>query len=373
MPKGKPLRALADAAKLAPLLEACEARVVTRQWTSGDLWSPEPYYFERNQYSRGKKLAKQPAATHNASHYGYDPAGRVARIRSWSGFLKKWHEEELFVPEDARTMIAYRFRVDGTLLNVHRYIHDGQGRLIEHEILFAEAKTTAAQTFVWEDGLLTRVDVVRWGQSWTLEWNELGQLLAIFAVSSESGKPSEIYRRPAKGETLGALLDVIEKRLVEVIPKVVAKVKPKAPAYALLLVLDEEEWRYPLPPSLVLAFETDRVRLRKTQPDRMRDFLWSAPEMTAFDIPGLELRDPRLTAAAQRANQHLAAKGNQSKAKALAREVARTLQAVDWSALRAVTDDFVVFVTSLEGDGWRDVRRDAPPALAKRLAARGEL
>jgi len=38
-----------------------------------------------------------------------------------------------------------------------------------------------------------------------------------------------------------------------------------------------------------------------------------------------------------------------------------------------VSDDFVVYATSLEGDGWRDVRRDAPAAIKKRLIARKEL
>ncbi len=372
MARAKALRALADAAKLAPLLAQCEARVASRQWASGWIWSPEPLWFERNQYSRGRKLAKQGSTKQIAKQYGYDAEGGVVRIRDWSGFLGKWHEEELFVPEDDRTVIAYRFRVDGTLLNVHRYVHDDDGLLVEHEIYFAEAKRSGAQTFVWEDGLLTRVDVERWGQSWTLEWNDLGLLRAIFSVSP-GHPPTEIYRRPEKGETLGGLLDVISERLLEVIPRVVSKVKPRSPAYALLLVLDEEEWRYPLPPSLALAFEADRTRLRTTYADRMRDVIWSAPEMATFDVPGLALRDPRLAAAAKRANQHLAAKGTQSKAKALVREVSRSLQKLEWSTFRAVTEDFVVYVTTLDGDGWRDVRRDAPPALVKRLIARGEL
>ena len=79
-PKNPSLKSLATAATFNALVKQCEARVASRQWASDALSSPEPYYFERNQYSRGRKLAKQPAASQDAEHYGYDAVGRVARL-----------------------------------------------------------------------------------------------------------------------------------------------------------------------------------------------------------------------------------------------------------------------------------------------------
>lgn len=363
------LATLAQQARIAKLVGACEARVVRRQWASWDIWSPEPLYFERNQYSRGRKLAKQPARKHDAKLYGYAADGRVARVQSWSGFLGKWNEEELYVPVGDRVVVSYRFRVDGTLMNVHRYTSDADGRLVLHEVFFGEAKRVARQKFVWRDGLLERVDVTSWGHSWKLDWDDIGQLQKIFGVSS--GKSHEIYRRPATGETLPALLELIRDRLIEVIPAVFAKEKPKSKAYALALVVDEEEWRYMLPPLLACGFEADRAEIHATRPQYMLDKLWSAAEI--YGSPTLELRDRRLAAAAKRANQQIWSAGAQGKVTPMLREVARALQAIDWKSRRAVTDDFVVYVTALEGEGPRHVRRDAPPALRKQLKARGYL
>ncbi len=284
----------------------------------------------------------------------------------------RWHEEELFVPSGDDVVVAYRFRCDGTLMNVDRYTHDAEGRLLVHEMYAAEAKRSGSQRYVWNAGVLERVEVTNWGNGWALEWDKEGELLAISSVYPD-GQTAEVYRRPAKGESLAQLFEVIYARLLEVVPRVVARMKPTSKAYALLLVLDEEEWRHALPPSLAVGFEVDRERLRKTDPDRMRDLLWSAADVPSFDAPGLELRDARLSDAAKRANQHLWQAGTQNKAKALMRRLARELQALDWSVLRAVSDDFVVYVTALEGDGARHVRRDAPAAIKKRLIGRGEI
>lgn len=363
---GPTISTLARNARLAPLIAACEKRVVSRQWATSDIWSPEPLWFERHRYGKGRKLAAQPAKNKDAHLYGYDARGIPARVRQWSGFLGKWHEEELYVP-DGNVLVRYRFRTDGKLMNVERFSHDDDGRPVLQEVAFVESKKSATQKFVWKDGLLVRVDAKNWGASYKLTWTALGELEAIFEVWK--GRPHEIYRRPKKGETLAGLLAIIRERLLAIIPRAVAKAKPKSEAYALMLVCDEEEWRHALPPSLTLAFEEDRVRLAKSYGDRMADVMWSAPEIDSE----IDLSDARLDAACKRANQIVWRDSAHAKVTRFVRAVAKELQALDWSKLRKVNDDFVVYATRLEGDGELDVRRDAPPAIKKRLVARGLL
>jgi len=334
------LSSLVAKADRSVLVKRCESLVASRQWASWDIWSPEPYYFERNQYGRGKKLARQPAPTKDAKLYGYDAAGRVVRLRSWSGFLERWHEDELFVWSD-RELLAYRFQERDRLLNVHRYTFDGEARLVRHEIYFAEAKRTGEQRFVWTDGVLSRVAVKNWGHSWSLEHDELGRLTAIATVSN--GRAFEIYRRPPANESLPALLDAIRERLREIAPRVVSKVRPSSPLYALALVVDEEEWRYALPPSLAFGFESPRTSRE-----------WDAAEL--FE-PTTGWNDRRLAALCKRANQRVWQTGAHARVRALVRALARDLQQVDWPKLRAVTDDVVVYATSLEGGGAADARR----------------
>ena len=149
----------------------------------------------------------------------------------------------------------------------------------------------------------------------------------------------------------------------------VAKAKPRSEAYALMLVVDEEEWRHALPPSLTLGFGEDRTRLAEQYGDRIADVMWSVPELDSE----LHLADSRLDAACKRANQLVWKASAYGKVTRFVRALAKELQALDWARVRRVSDDFVVYATRLEGDGARDVRRDAPPAVKKRLVARGLL
>lgn len=343
------LATLASKANLKTLIAQCEAQVKSRQWATWDIWSPQPYWFERNQYPRGRRLKAKPAKNKDAKLYGYDAAGQVVRIRSWSGFLGTWHEEELFVRK-GRELIAYQFNVDGRLMSVVRYTHDHDARLLRREMYALRTKRSGTERYVWKDGLLTDVRVTNWGQSWKLRYDELGQLEVIEAIWKKTGA-SEVYRRPARGEKLADLLAVVRDRLLELIPRVIAKTKPKQRAVMLALVIDEEEWRYILPPSLALGFEAGA---------------WDVNDLPQIDVP----RDARLDAAAKRANQHLWKSGAYSKVKPLMRDLVRELQSIDWKKMRAVSDDFLVFSTTLEGDARRDAKRDAPPALRKRLFAR---
>ena len=115
-----------------------------------------------------------------------------------------------------------------------------------------------------------------------------------------------------------------------------------------------------LPPSLVLGVDA--------KPGKR---VWDAADM--FESPALELRDQLLAKVCTRANQHIWKAGSHAKVTPMLRRVAAKVQQLDWPKLRAVTDDFVVYVTALEGDGDKHVRRDAPPVLRKKLRERGAL
>ncbi|MGV3622135.1 MAG: hypothetical protein ACO1OB_15030 [Archangium sp.] len=93
------LAALAERADVARLIADADARAVSTQWATHWLLNHEPLWFERHQHSRGHKLAAQPEITSDALLYSFDGNGEPARIRRWSGFLKRWHEDEVFLRE----------------------------------------------------------------------------------------------------------------------------------------------------------------------------------------------------------------------------------------------------------------------------------
>jgi len=368
------LASIARNANFTTLKKQCEPRVVLEQWASGQLSNPTPFYFERNQYSRGRTLKAQPPSKKNALHYGFDAEGAVVRIRHWSGFLERFHEEELFLPSEAGVQLAFRFAHDGALMNAHRYRTE-DGRLQLHELSFGTKGTIATETFEWVDGRLSRVVVENWGDRRLVHeftWDDLGRLQSI---AVQGAKP--FYSRPAEGESLKVLLPVIRQRLLELIPLVAARVRPDEAAYGLAIVIDEENWRNLLPPALALGFQRERETFLSRYGAKADDMLWNPAELEAFDVPEREWRDPKLAKACERANQHLWQGGKHAVARSFVRSLTEDLRALHWGRVRKVTPDFVVYLTTLEGTLWPGKRtplplepRGAGAASARRASAR---
>ena len=66
------------------LKETCEAQVIQWRWATSWMLSIEPYWFERNHFSRGRWLKAEPADkwTRSIHQYGLDCAQRVVIERS---------------------------------------------------------------------------------------------------------------------------------------------------------------------------------------------------------------------------------------------------------------------------------------------------
>lgn len=319
----KSLAALAESADAAKLIADADARAVSQQWATHWLMELEPLWFERHQHSRGRTLAAQPEVSSDALLYSFDANGEVTRIRSWSGFLKRWHEDEVFAREgDAIT--SHRFDSKGRPMNVDRYTFDG-ARLITHEKYAVRAKKAGRETYVWDGAKLIRVDVENWGHSWSLTW-AADQLEVIHAVYAQG--PSEVWRRPAVGESLDTLLPQIRERWV-------------AGAFALLdgrqfthvaVVLDEEAYNHLLPPSLALGTEAQRG------------------EFNPAELAELHVDDAVLLALCVRANQLLWSDGRYDRAREFTKQLA--------AALREKFEGVVVYATALDANHEADARAD---------------
>ena len=101
----------------------------------------------------------------------------------------------------------------------------------------------------------------------------------------------------------------------------------------------------------------------------MRDYLWSPPEWKNEQYERLTLDDDQLLALCEKANFEIWQKERFAAARKMCDEVAKALQPTDLGV--PMTDDFVCFVvdvTSDDGATW--IRKHAPPAVTRRLAAK---
>lgn len=314
------LAALAERADAAALIAEADARAVSQQWASHWLLSHEPLWFERHQHSRGRQLAAQPDVTQDALLYSFDARGEVVRVRSWSGFLKRWHEDEVFRRE-GDVVTGYRFDAKGKPMNVDRYTYDGQ-RLMTHEKYAVRAKRSGRESYVWDGAKLLRVDVENWGHSWALTWH--GEQLEVIAAVYAEGA-SEVWRRPRDEESLEVLLPRIRDRWLA---GAVALLDARQTFTHVAVVLDEEAYNHLLPPSLALGTDAQRG------------------EFNPAELTELHVDDAELLTLSVRANQLLWSEGRYDAAQAFCRELA--------TALRARWPGVLVYATSLDADHASD-------------------
>lgn len=316
----EPLAALAERADAAVAIADADARTVSQQWATHWLLSHEPLWFERHQHSGGRKLAAQPEVTADALLYSFDANGEVTRIRRWSGFLKRWHEDEVFARE-GDVVTGYRFDARGAAMNVDRYTFEGS-RLVMHEKYAVRAKKLGRERYVWSGAQLLRVDVENWGHSWALTWSG-DALEAIHAVYAQG--PSEIWRRPRSDESLETLLPSIRELWLREVTDLLAK---QPPFTHLAVVLDEEAYNRLLPPSFALGTEAQRGG-------------FNPAELAELHVDGASL-----LALCVRANQLLWSDGQYDRAREFTRELA--------AALRKNFDGVTVYATALDADHEAD-------------------
>ena len=321
------LAALAEGADAAKWISDADARAVSQQWATHWLLSHEPLWFERHQLSRGRTLAAQPEITSDALLYSFDASGEVARIRKWSGFLKRWHEDEVFT-RDGDVITGYRFDFTGKPMNVDRYTFDG-ARLVTHEKYAVSAKKAGRETYVWNGDQLVRVDVENWGHSWVLTWTA-DQLEVIHAVYAQG--QSEIWRRPRADESLETLLPQIRERWLA---RAAVLLEDQAFTH-LAVVLDEEAYNHLLPPFLALGTEAQR------------------DEFNPAELSELHVDDSELLASCVRANQLLWSDGRYERAREFTNELA--------AALRKKFEGVTVYATALDADHEADAARAASDA-----------
>lgn len=314
------LAALAESADAVELLADADARTVSQQWATDCLLSLEPLWFERHRSSRGQKLAAQPHVTANALLYSYDALGEVTRIRQWSGFLQRWHEDQVFARE-GEVITGYRFDSSGTAMNVDRYTYEGT-KLVTHEKYAVRARKPGRETYVWNGEQLIRVEVENWGHSWALTWAG-AELEVIHAVYAEGS--SEVWRRPVPGESLDTLLPQIRDRWLA---GAVRLLREQDAITHVAVVIDEEAYDHSLPPFLALGTEAQRG------------------EFNPAELAELHVDDAALRPLCARANQLIWTETAQDRALAFASEVA--------DALSENFPGVTVYATTLEADHAAD-------------------
>lgn len=107
-----------------------ENQVAVWFWATSDLYNPEPFHYESNNWSKGRKLKAAPAKKANHHHYGLNEAGEIIVERQYTSFEQYFYET--FFIRTQNTITRYRFSYDDQEIESISEFYEEQGQLIKH-------------------------------------------------------------------------------------------------------------------------------------------------------------------------------------------------------------------------------------------------
>ena len=320
-----------------------EAQVVRWFWAAGGVgyFSLEPFYFEKNRWSKSKILKDAPENTEDKYQYGVNANDEIIVERSYTGFKGQCYETFYF-REDSQ-IISYHFDYskekkclntmifiykDGLLQSIHSAYNNNAWR---EKTMYYEGDKLIRQEEKGLDYYLKPID-----NALLYTYDMLGKLNSI---TSRTGYVW--YQKKDKKISYKALSEKAAERYYALLVPTIKAYTMKEPLYCINLSFDYQNI---LPTRIGFGTESERQEYQKYGKEA-KHYLWNTAEYAhTIDIEPNE-EDAALF---DLFNQETEMQEKSSAATKLLVACAKRLKE-EWSSLGIPsTDDFVVVVSDEE-------------------------
>ena len=327
-----------------PALKAqIEAQVVRWFWASGGVgyFSLEPFYFEKNRWTKSKILKDAPENTEDKYQYGVNANDEIIVERSYTGFKGQCYETFYF-REDSQ-IISYHFDYskekkclntmifiyeDGLLQSIHSAYNNNAWR---EKTMYYEGDKLIRQEEKGLDYYLKPID-----NALLYTYDMLGKLNSI-----TSGTGYVWYQKKDKKISYKALSEKAAERYYALLVPTIKAYPIKEPLYCINLSFDYQNI---LPTRIGFGTESERQEYQKYGKEA-KHYLWNTAEYAhTIDIEPNE-EDAALF---DLFNQETEMQEKESAATKLLVACAKRLKE-EWASLGIPsTNDFVVVVSDEE-------------------------
>ena len=330
--------------------DAAEERVVRREYYSDDAINPRPFYFERFEMKRGRRLKN---GTKRACEYGFASDDRVMVVRHPATDEDPACEEFFAYGGHAVESVAYGLSTGHPVLHatLQRFV---KGRIVECDVMDVKPPSEFDERYFYKGDRLIGIEATAIGGEsagkkgrWDILYDKKGRYRCLRRFDDDFDMFFVIHWNPEAAPKLDELSNRIYKKLVDLIPKVVRKAKITEPAYCLGLAYDFEN--DPLPPCIGIGLARERQQWFESRGKEARALLWNPAEYARYEDGSLNLVDKDLDEACEIFCQLILAKFDTWSAQKVLNRVTLKLNERDWSRLLPVTDDFIVYAVDFEG------------------------
>ncbi len=398
------------------LKAAAEPAVVRWEWTTGQRYSPLPFYFNRFP-GRARTLKGPPTEVGYYIRYGFDEQNRL-RLHRFYGYLDLDGQERLqrhriygVQAEDAigETFYNYHDTLAETIefsvppripLKIHQifYQNDQVVRHVSFELngyspLYSEKGKDPDELYEWlgyngcfktveqylyEGNRLTTIasyhEVPGISPFYFQErfiYDEVGKLGRIEGFR-EDGSKQIVYQRRKKGQTFQSIRETATQKMIEAVIEKLRAANIRDKLYC--IELSYQAVRHHFPPSIIPGLESYRQSLlNSSTPDAQ--YCVFAPVLQGKEW-FWEITDPDTLEICQLLEQEIQTSEKWNTATRILRDVAAALTHYDWTNILDVTSDFVVFAIDheMEGDHLdRVLSASAPKELIQEWKKKGWL
>ncbi|GJM53436.1 hypothetical protein, partial [Capnocytophaga catalasegens] len=206
-----------------------ENQVVRWFWTSNDIFSLNPFWFEQNRFSKGKILKEEPAKNRQ---YGVNSADEIIVARGMTSFKDNFYETFYFRNQNEILSYHFDYGNDKELINIKKFLYE-DNQLTEIYSFFEE-NGYWIEHFIYENDKLIRKewqDMDNYGKNFNrtmnYDYDEIGQLKTI--------KEGDYiwYQKPDKKLNLAKLVALSQEKLLSLLKETIRQHAPKEPFYCL--------------------------------------------------------------------------------------------------------------------------------------------
>ncbi|AMP98816.1 hypothetical protein AY601_1909 [Pedobacter cryoconitis] len=249
-----------------------ERQVTTWFWATSDLYNPEPFHYESNHWTRGRKLKAEPEKKAEHCQYGLNNQGEIIVERQYTSFEQYFYQT--FYVRTQGMIIRYRFSYEEQEIESISMFYEEQGQLTKHiTVADTQCKCDYATYYYNQNQKLTEkkwhleFDDFETDRDHEYKYDQFGLLETII-----ENQEQVIYRKPDQSISFIQLTTIAEERLFSVLQQNIREYSIQEEIYCIYINYGNSNF---FPPAIAYGTKAEKDHWQAAQGAKAKWIVWN--------------------------------------------------------------------------------------------------
>jgi hypothetical protein len=252
-----------------------ESQVTAWFWATSDLYHPEPFYYESNNWSIGRKLKGEPGKKAEHYHYGLNIQGEIIVERQYTSFEQYYYET--FYIRTQGVITRYSFSYEEQEIEGISVFYEERGQLTKHiTVTDTQCKCDYATYHYDQNQKLAE-------KKWHLEFDDFEtdrnheykyDQFGLLETITEN-QEQVIYQKPDKSISFTQLTAIAEERLFAVIRQNIHEHPIQEELYCIYINYGNSDF---FPPAIAYGTKAEKDHWQATQGAKAKWIVWNSAD-----------------------------------------------------------------------------------------------